>query len=91
MLIQNLCLIFELLIKTKTLLKKMKKALTLFAGVALVAMLFTSCKKDYTCTCTVSGVSTTVTYSKVSKKDATTSCDASNATFVIAGGSCKLN
>ena len=69
----------------------MKKALTLFAGVALVAMLFTSCKKDYTCTCTISGVSTPATYTKVSKKTATDACDALNATWTALGGSCTLN
>lgn len=69
----------------------MKKALTLFAGVAVVAMLFSSCKKDYTCTCTASGLSTTATFVKVSKKDATDACDQLNTTWALTSGSCKLD
>ncbi|GDX52114.1 hypothetical protein LBMAG27_11610 [Bacteroidota bacterium] len=69
----------------------MKKALTLFAGVAVVAMLFSSCKKDYTCTCTSAGVSTPATFVKVSKKDATDACNQLNTTWALLAGSCKLN
>ena len=69
----------------------MKKALTLIAGVAFVAVLFTSCKKDYTCTCIVSGTTTPYTYAKVSKATATDACNSANATWAILGGSCKLD
>ena len=69
----------------------MKKALTLFASVAFVAMLFTSCKKDYTCTCTDSAGSIPYTYTKVSKKTADQSCTTLNSLWILSGGSCKLN
>lgn len=49
------------------------------AFVALLAMTFVSCKKDYTCTCTttVLGVSATRSYDlpNQTKKDATDACD----------------
>lgn len=69
----------------------MKKALTLFAGVAVVAMLFSSCKKDYTCSCTIAGITTKATIANASKKDATDACDASNTSAALVGGSCKLD
>ena len=44
----------------------MKKLFIPFAAVALLAV---SCAKDYACTCTTNGVSTTgATYKKVTKK-----------------------
>ncbi len=54
-------------------------------------MLFTSCKKDWTCTCTALGTTTPVPYTKLSKKDATTACDQANASYALLGGSCKLD
>ncbi|MCB0819389.1 MAG: hypothetical protein KDC13_02110 [Bacteroidetes bacterium] len=44
----------------------MKKVLV---AVAVVAF-FASCKKDYTCTCEVLGISTTVDYNGLSKSEA---------------------
>ncbi len=44
----------------------MKKVLV---AVAVVAF-FASCKKDYTCTCTAFGVSTSVDYNGLSKSEA---------------------
>ncbi|MFM2285283.1 MAG: hypothetical protein RLZZ543_780 [Bacteroidota bacterium] len=55
----------------------MKKVLV---AVAVVAF-FASCKKDYTCTCEVLGVSTTVDYNDLNKSDADaaeTACTASS-------------
>lgn len=69
----------------------MKKALSLVAGVALVAVLFTSCKKDYTCTCTILGSTSTSTIANSSKGDATDACDALNVSAAVLGGSCKLD
>ena len=69
----------------------MKKIIFTLAVVAFAAVSFTSCKKDYTCTCTVAGATTTNKYEKVSKDDAQKSCDASNASAAILGGSCKLD
>ncbi len=69
----------------------MKKVLTLIAGVAFVAVLFTSCKKNYTCTCTITGgTSVSSDYGKTSKKAATDACDASSAALG-ASGSCSLS
>ncbi|MBL0317180.1 MAG: hypothetical protein IPP69_16000 [Flavobacteriales bacterium] len=64
----------------------MKKALLFFAGVAIVASL-SSCKKSYTCKCTVSGGGVSITTEsaefKATKKDAEDSCSATAS----AGGS----
>ncbi len=62
----------------------MKKVFMFFAGVAFVASL-SSCKKDYTCTCTASGISSTVDM-KMTKKDAEAACTA----FEIGGLACEL-
>jgi hypothetical protein len=66
----------------------MKKVL-LFAGV-LFLFSATSCKKDYTCSCTALGSTEDYKYEKVSKKDAEDACDASSATYALLGGSCEL-
>lgn len=52
----------------------MKKiTLTLAAGL----LLFASCKKDWTCSCTANGVGyTAATYTDTKKADAKASCDA---------------
>ena len=64
----------------------MKKVL-LFAGVLFIFGA-TSCKKEYTCTCTHSGSEVTETYAVMSKKDAKEACkedeDAWNALNVSA-------
>lgn len=54
------------------------KKLIITAAILGVATLFTSCKKDYTCECTMDagGASTSLTYEMkdVSKKDAKDAC-----------------
>jgi len=69
------------------------KKLFLFAVVASVVTFgFTSCKKDYDCTCTTAaGVKTTTTFPKTTKSDATDACNALSAISAIGGGSCSLN
>jgi hypothetical protein len=77
----------------------MKKLIPMIA-VAALATMFTSCKKDYTCTCTStvtgsSAVTTKYPLGKQKKKDAESACNAMNAT-VSGGGmsasvSCKLD
>ena len=62
----------------------MKKTLTLFAGVVIVAILFTSCLKSYTCTCTASGSSLPIVYSKTKKPVAQLACSSTQATLRIA-------
>jgi len=68
----------------------MKKIALTLAGIAFVAVTLTSCKKDYTCTCTfdIAGVSGSVSETKnTTKKDAEEWCDAENET----GVTCKLD
>ena len=73
----------------------MKKIATI-ATLALFAVAFTSCKKDYTCTCkvTVNGqVVTEVTndLGKQTKKDAEAACSAKVANVGGASMSCTLD
>ena len=57
---------------------------------ALGVLTLASCKKDYTCSCTINGVTTDSMYKDIKKKDAETACDAATATFAAAGGTCTL-
>jgi len=51
------------------------KKITLMLAAGM--LLFASCKKDWTCTCTANGVSgTAATYTDTKKSDAKASCDA---------------
>jgi len=68
----------------------MKKSV-LFVAVAALALSFSSCKKDYTCDCTVNGNTTSTPLENVSKSDAEDACDALNTLNSIGGGSCTLN
>lgn len=56
----------------------MKKVLLACAVVAF----FASCKKDYTCTCTVFGTSTSVDYPGLNKGDAKTAETACTSTGI---------
>lgn len=67
------------------------KKLFLLAAAAVISMSMVSCKKDYTCTCTIAGSTSTSTIPNSTKKDAQTACDALNASASILGGSCVLN
>lgn len=58
---------------------------------ALFIVGMTSCKKDYTCTCTVDGVSTSATIEDASKSDAQDACDELDAINSLLGGSCTLD
>jgi hypothetical protein len=62
----------------------------IFAAVAIVA-LFASCKKDYTCDCTVGTVTTSTPINDAKKADAEEACDALNVLNALGGGSCTLN
>lgn len=77
----------------------MKKMIPV-AAVAVLALMFTSCKKDYKCNCTIVDASGAplpgITYGiqKSSKKDAKSSCDAAQTTYTVAGAStasCSIN
>lgn len=65
-------------------------------AIVMCLLATTSCKKDYTCTCSNNGATygTAATYTKVKKKDAEKTCSdtqtaANNAGF--SGVSCKIN
>lgn len=60
------------------------------AAIALFAVAFTSCKKDYTCTCTDSTGTDTYTIKDVKKAEAKTACTAWDNLYKIDGGSCSL-
>ena len=68
----------------------MKKLVLSIAALALVATTMTSCKKEYTCECTVLGISGSETYAKMKKADAEDKCNKSNTAASALGGSCKL-
>jgi hypothetical protein len=64
----------------------MKKVLLSVAVIAALAS-FSSCKKDYTCTCNFSGQTFTYELKDLSKSDAETACDV----YSIGGYSCSLD
>lgn len=64
------------------------KKLLLVAAVAAFTM--TSCKKDYTCTCTEDGKSYNFEMKDVKKKDAKDACNTLGAMYIADGGSCDF-
>jgi hypothetical protein len=71
------------------------KKIAPIAALALFAMAFTSCKKDYTCECTYPSkpeLNTSGQTGKMSKKDAQAKCDALDAVVKAApiAGRCAL-
>lgn len=72
----------------------MKKSIFVFAGVALLAL--ASCKKDYTCECTITDSSglfpTTTSTATVTgkKKDVTTACENGSSTVSTITTTCKI-
>lgn len=70
----------------------MKKTFSI-ATACVIAALFTSCKKSYTCTCTDGTESSTVTLPRAKKKDAEAACNFAG-TYLgtpTAVYTCKLN
>lgn len=71
----------------------MKKTAFFFAGLFLIAIAFSSCKKEYTCKCvnntTNPPVTTTHVFKEAKKADAETACNALN-TSQIGGPVCTL-
>ena len=57
---------------------------------AVCAIALASCKKDYTCSCTVLGQTTETTIADAKKADAEDACAASSAAAAILGGSCEI-
>ena len=71
----------------------MKKLLSIAAvTVALVSL--SSCKKDYTCTCTFTGVGgsqeAVLQLNDSKKKDAESACDTWSTQYSTVGGTCEL-
>jgi hypothetical protein len=64
----------------------MKKILALSIVVASLA----SCKKDYTCDCTIAGQTTSTPINDAKKADAEDACNALDVAAKLAGGSCTL-
>jgi hypothetical protein len=71
------------------------KKITLLAIVVIAASLG-SCKKDYTCECTIpaSGSTPASTYNyelkNVKKKDAKDACNSAGNVWILAGGTCAI-
>ncbi len=74
----------------------MKKNFSIAAVALFASALLFSCKKDYTCTCTITtgGTSTTQTIplDKSSKKDAEDNCKKAQTTYTtsVSTASCKI-
>lgn len=64
----------------------MKKIVALSAVAFMSIAMFTSCKKDYTCTCNFNGVVTDFQLKNVKKSDAKKACDV----YKVAGATCEL-
>ena len=63
----------------------------LFILVAFVAMAtLSSCKKDYTCSCTILGTTTDSVLEKQKKADAEAACNEADAAAKLFAGSCTL-
>jgi len=69
------------------------KTILSVAAVAVLAFTMGSCKKDWTCSCTVSGFTIPTTLSNQSKSDATSKCNSIETTDKMAdpNASCSLN
>lgn len=65
------------------------KKITSIALVTLMAASITSCTKDYTCECTVWGITSSDT-KEMKKKDAKDWCEENNQAAATWGGSCEL-
>jgi len=57
---------------------------------AVCAIALASCKKDYTCSCTILGQTAETVIPDAKKADAEEACDASSAGAALLGGSCEL-
>lgn len=66
----------------------MKKLVLAVAALGLISL--TSCKKEYTCSCSLLGTTTETKTAKVTKKDAKSACDALSTQAKTVGGSCAL-
>jgi hypothetical protein len=68
----------------------MKKALLIGSLGVFGVLALASCKKDYTCDCTINGATVSSQIKDAKKKDAQSECDALGVSASLAGGSCSL-
>jgi len=66
------------------------------AAVAVLAMMFTSCKKDYTCTCKITSGGTALPdvvlpFTKTTKSKATDACKTAETTYTSAASTAKCS
>ena len=66
------------------------KKLTLVATILFIGAAFTSCKKDWTCSCSDSSDSEDTAIKDKTKKDAKSACNTLDVLWQSSGGSCKL-
>jgi hypothetical protein len=64
----------------------MKKVLT----IGLLVLALASCKKDYTCECTIAGVTVPTEIKDAKKADAEATCNTADVDAKLLGGSCTL-
>lgn len=68
----------------------MKKVIA-FAAFGVAVLSFSSCKKEYTCTCKATGLTDIViNIPKEKKSDAESTCNQAQTTYSVGGYSCTL-
>lgn len=67
----------------------MKKFLFVFAIAGVAAL--SSCKKEYTCTCTIDGVSNSVEFDKMKKSEAEDKCNEGDMEVLGVKQECELD
>jgi len=67
----------------------MKKSILFSAAFGLLAL--SSCRKDYTCDCTLDGYTQYLPIPDSKEKDVESMCDVWKAEYALDGGSCVLN
>jgi len=68
----------------------MKKIIGVAAFAVLGMVALSSCKKDYTCACTVGTTTDSTVYKDIKKKDAEAACSTLSTQVAIVGGSCAI-
>jgi hypothetical protein len=86
----------EFTIFVETFKKLIMKRFFALATVSVALISLSSCKKDYTCTCTFSGVgagtpNVVAQINDAKKSDAKEACDELTTTYTPIGGSCSID
>ena len=70
----------------------MNKRILFFAiSTFIISIISLSCKRNFTCTCTIDDKPEVSNYPNSKKKDAKAECDEWEKKYTAAGGSCVLN